>query len=575
MSLGMLWTVARWELRLITRSPVFWLANLVATLAVINGVRQGLHNPHLVLHGLVEWLLPVVSLLLLPVLGSVRRRDQATGAFELIHTRPVSASAYVLGKFIAGWGAMVITWLVAIGVTLLVMLVMGARALAELPAILGWCALLTLPAYGVVVGLAVFLDAVTGRIAPLLVAGATLIFASIVDPMAVWPSLLLPTMVPQDPSPVFGYAPYAQALLLTRAWGLALILLLLALAIRLLARRTPVLMGSRSRVATALALLVAVGGGAISLPTLAQVPARAWWRERSQAWELEQVRVAAMDKVEAERRWRPIRLQEEDWAVELWVAPGAEAEGEALAQHLISLLPYFPAFQPLGGEPMRLFQGSYLMTSRPESGSLLVTSEPVRRAATAAGRRTLLRAMAEAHWAGLARLPEAPSLYPMPLGLLETWASGPAIYHQWLVLEQVSGNEAFEEELALWRAVPERDGHSQYFGGLRERGAIGNGLSLSRTQVALVLWEVGEEIGHQRLLTALEEAAGETPPVEFAVFPSRDSLSGWAYRFAPSQADYWALVEEQLGIALTQRPDWPQLHGFGSRATPLTLTWGR
>lgn len=553
--------VARWEFRLQIRGVGFWLASLAGSAAVANLVRHGSDGPPVIAYGLAQWALPVIPLLLLPALGSVRRRDEAAGVDELIRSRPVGALAYLLGKFAAGWAALGAAWLISLAVGAAAVAAVNPGALATWPEVVWRGALLVLPAFACITALCLAADAAWGRMGAVLAAGTFIILASLFYVAEIWGVQLLPLFIPRNPSPVFGYDPFTGALLTSRGWSLALTAALLAAAAWRLPRRTALLGGPGTRWAVAALLVAAVAGGAAAVRALEPVPAPIRWREAAREWEMAQVAAAVSGAATAGRYWTHQRLTVESQPVEIWTARGAEGAAAPLARHGAALLPYFPELRPPEGEPFRLVQGSYLHTPRLEAGALVVDTKAVRQASGEQGLRSLLRAMAEARWGGLAGLPARLPTDPVPFSLADSWAYAPALYQQWVVLEQAAGPEALAQEQAHWRAGQKTlgDQHRDSVDQLFASGAVGTTVAYSGAQRALVLWDPGQREGHEAVLTALTAAAAEMAPFQVEVSRTDDpGISGWIFRISPEEERYWAAVSDALGTKLTALPGWPQ-----------------
>lgn len=572
MNRRLFWQVARWEFRLLTRGFGFWLAVLGGAAVSANLVRNGITSPQVVADGLTGWILPVVSLVLLPGLGSVRRRDEAMGVQELIHSRPVGTLEWILGKFAAGWAVLITAWLLCLAVAAAVTVVIEPDTLGFLPGILGLSGLLVLTPFALVTALCLAVDAVAGRAGAVMGVGAAVILGSVFTPVLnrFWSSLLMPVFMPTDVGPVFGYEPYAGVVMATRGWTLALALALLAAAVRWLPRRTPVLEGGAAGRAVAALVVAALVFGVGSAAVLARVPAPLHWRAEARTWELARVREALAGDPQSQRYWHRYDLAADPWPVAVWVARGAAAEVAALGAYAVDLLPHFPALQPPPGDTFHLFQGQFLDTPRTESGALVVLPKDVRLASTEYGRRALLRAMADAHWVGLIRLPPDTPLQPVPLGLPDTWAQAASLYHQWVVLDRTDGREAVTAEQALWqraradaelRVRSDRDASDELFG----RGIVGYYLPYTGAAQALALWRLGEEVGHRRVLAALEEAARRLSPARFEVWWEREpGISGFVFRQEPADTEAWEAVSQVLGIDVQSLPYWPR---FGPPAS--------
>lgn len=567
----LIWRLARWEFRLLTRGPSFWLAVLAASVGTVPLAVDGDFGPMDITGGLAEWILLVVPLVFLPVLGSLRRRDAACGIHELVHSRPLSALACVAAKFLAGWAALAATWLVSMAVGAVILTAVRPQALLYWPEVLWMSALLSLPCYAFVTGLALVLDALTGRTGVVLAVGALVVIGSFLLPWELRAGNLAPAFQPLSISPVFGFDPYAGVVWLNRAWTLSLTAGLMALALWLLPRKTPVRQSPSARpLAALLAAVLAVGGVASAVPLL-RAPAAARWREEAQEWEMQQVRAAA-DSVLQEPYWVRHLVETPAGPLAVYLARGHEEAAEPLAEAAARLLPHFPELQSPPGEPLRIFEGSYLREARLERGSLVVLSKDVRIARKAAsdranranradrpGRvdRVALRAMTDAYWFDLAQIPahvpgETWDGFYLEFLAGNTWAAGAALYHQWVVLEQTAGPEALAAEQQLWErmGVDRDDSGADPFQALYQTGAIGYSGGGMTVEEAFELWAAGQALGHDQVLAALRTAAERVGP------SPENTVQGW-FRWSKR---YWETFCAQLGVEAAEIPPyfrWP------------------
>jgi len=568
MSGRLIWRLARWEFRLLVRGPAFWLAVLAALGGALPLAADDSLGPMQITSGLTESYLRVVPLVFLPVLGSLRRRDAACGIHELVHSRPLSAVACVASKFLSGWAALGATWLVSLAASAVVLAAVRSPVLAYWPEVIGMSALLTLPCYAFYTGLALVLDALTGRTGVVLAVGALVVIGAAIFPWELRIGNLAPAFEPVSISPVFGFDPYAGVIWLNRAWTLSLTAGLLALALWLLPRKTPVLQSPAARPLAALLVAVLVAGGAASAVPLLQAPAAARWREEAQEWEMQQVRAQAQEPY-----WVRRLVETPATVVAIYLARGDEEAAVPLAEAAARLLPYFPSLRPAEGEPLRLFQGSYLNQARLEQGSLVLLTKDVQIARKSAADRTaqvspadraVLRAMTEAYWADLARIPaHVPGQtwdgFYVEFLPGDAWAAGAALYHQWVVLEQIAGPAAVSAEQQLWT----RDGQesaeagSATFTDLYRAGAIGYSRGGMTSEEALELWAAGLALGHDQVLDALRTAAGRVDP------PAENTVQAW---FRVSR-QYWETVSTLLGVETAEIPPyfrWPDAPASGA-----------
>lgn|GEM_PF-3045955 len=553
----LVWHLARWEFRLITRGPAFWLAVLAAASGTVDLAVDGDFGPALVARRLGDWVLLVGPLVFLPALGALRRRDAACGIHELVQSRPVSALAAVAAKFLGGWAALTVTWLVSMTAGAAALGAVRPQVLPYWADVLRMSALLTLPCYAFVTGLALAMDGLTGRTGVVLATGALAVVGSWFLSGAVLRGQLAPVFQPPNFSAVFGLDPYTGLIALNRAWSLALTAGLLALALWLLPRKVPVLTTAAGRRVTALLLVFLLAGGAVSAVPLLRAPASVMWEDEAQEWEMAQVRAAAAGSTERKSYWVRHRVETPAGPVEVYLARGSDEAAVPLAQAAARLLPHFPALRPPAGEPLRIFEGSFLRQARLEQGHLVLLPKDVataRRGGEGRADRALLRAMAEAYWADLAQIPayvpgvvQNGEYFEYLPGL--TWDGAAALYHQWVVLERAAGPEALAEELRLWesqtRDALDRDPDA--FTTLHSAGAVGYASSALSVENAFTLWAAGQSLGHDRVLAALEEAAAAVPPV------SLGGPLGWI----PSSDEYWQVVASRLGLEVGAfTPNW-------------------
>lgn len=547
MTLRLTWQVALWEFRLLTRGLAFWLGVLAAAGMAVNLARHGVQSPALLAYGMSTWVLPVIPILFLPVLGALRRRDAAAGVHELIHSRPVGALALVAGKFAAGWGALAFTWLGSMAVGALVVAIAEPTTLAGWLRVVWLSALLVLPCFGFVTALTLAVDALAGRTGAVLAVGTAVVLGSWLYLPSMRASNFLPVFVPKYISDVFGFGPYTGAMGLNRAWVLALTAGLVGLALWALPRRTPILGGPGSRRVAAALLVVLATGGTASALALVPAPAPGEWHDRARPWEAEQVRAAVAGDPGAARHWVRRTVPVGDLTVEVRLAHGNEAKAESIAQAAAQVLAHFPGLHPAAGQPFRVFQGSYLQHGRLESGALVLLGKDVALAGGEHGERAALRAMAEAYWSDLA---EVPAWLPrkrfighsFPFDLHDTWAAWAALYHQWVVLEQLSGPVAAAAEVEQWRMTGQpREAGSPGAGGwmdLYQSGAVGRGSNTLTTVRALALWELGHERGHAEVLAALRTASQQVP------LPADRDAQAWQR----AELRTWDAVGSTLGV---------------------------
>lgn len=563
MNTPLIWRMAVWEFRLLTRGAAFWLGIVASSGVAVNLAIHGVQSPGQVAYGLTNWILPIIPLLFLPVLGAVRRRDAGCGIHELVHSRPVSGLDYVVSKLAAGWAALAATWLASMLVGALVAAAVEPGSLVHWPGVMLMSGALALPCYAFVTALAMAVDALTGRTGAVLGVGALVVIGSWLYVGSIRGSILVPLFLPRYISAVFGFDPYAGLMWLSRAWVLALTTGLLALALRLLPRRTPLLVAPGARRLTALLLTVMVVGGSLTAVPLLRAPAHSRWDDAARDWEMAQISAATAGSPQKQAYWTRRLVETPTVPVEVYVARGSEETTEALGRAAARLLPYFPELQPMPGEPLRLFQGSYLRHGRLASGSLVVLSKDVRLAAKGKADRVVLRAMTEGYWSNLARVPAyvpgevwIGSYFPFELD--DTWASGPALYHQWVALEQMVGAEAAALERQYFGDYERKkfDSGPDLFMELNASGAVGYGRSGVATGYALALWDTGQKVGHDRVLDALKRAAVQVGP------PTANEMAAWQRARKP----YWAAVSDLLGTDLTEvRPinSWSEAVGEG------------
>jgi len=570
----LVWRLAGWEFRLLTRGPAFWLGVLAASGGAVNLAVKGGFGPMQITSGLTEWTLMVVPLVFLPVLGSLRRRDAACGIHEIVHSRPLSAALHVMSKFLAGWAALAATWLASMVVGAAVLAALRPSLVAYWPQVIWTSALLTLPCYAFVTGLALALDALTGRTGAVLAAGALVVIGSAVFLWDLRAGNLVPLFQPRSISAVFGFDPYAGLIWLNRAWTLALTAGLLAAALCLLPRKTPILQSPAGRSLTVLLLALLLGGGSASALPLLRAPAPARWDEQAQGWEMEQVRAAASGAAEMGRYWVRRLVETEQGPVAVYLARGHEEAAEPLAEAAARLLPHFAALRPPPGEPLRVFQGSYLLEARLEQGSLVLLTKDVRIALESAADReeqprpvdrVVLRAMADAYWADLARIPahvpgEVWDGFYVEFLPGDTWAAGAALYHQWVVMEGTAGAEAAAAEQRVWRELGSEEDESgpDPFQRLYQSGAIGYSGGGMPVEHAFQLWAAGQDLGHERVLEALRTTAGQVAP------PRENTVPAW---FRATE-QYWKTFSAVLGVKAAEVPPyfrWPGAPASSSR----------
>jgi hypothetical protein len=551
MNAPLIWNLARWEFRLLSRGAAFWLGVLAASGAVVNLAIRGVQSPSLIAYAMSNWTLPVIPLLFLPVLGTLRRRDAACGIHELVHSRPVSGLAYVVSKFVAGWAALSAAWLASMATGALLLAVTEPGAVLLWPRVVLLSGLLVLPCFGFVTALALAVDALTGRTRAVLAVGTLAVLGSWLYLPSMRVSNLVPIFVPRFVSEVFGFDPYAGVIWTNRAWALSLTAGLLALSLWILPRRIPLLVAPGARRLIAALLVLMIAGGAATVIPLLRAPAPGRWSDEARGWEMAQVKAAASGPPQSEAYWVRHQVESPAGPVEVFVAQGAEESAEPLAQAVARVLPHFPELQPPPGVPIRVFQGSYLRTGRLESGSLVVLAKEVRLAPTADADRAVLRAMAEAYWSDLARVPaylpgQVMVGHYFPFKLDDTWAAAAALYHQWVVLERMAGSGAAAQEQQQWKGLggPPADSRLDPIQELSTSGAVAFGASNMTAGYALALWDAGQMVGHDRVLNALRTAAAESTP------PEGNEVAAWQGARKP----YWATVSGLLGVDLTDVP---------------------
>jgi hypothetical protein len=536
------WGIALWEIRHITRGSGFWLAVLSAAVMALRVGTRAAGNPALMAGGLAQWSVPILSILFLPSLGSLRRRDRSAGTEELVNSRSVTAAEVTLGKLFAGMVVLGLAWALSLAAGVGGMAAGAAAAgsggwtaLAGLPEAASLSALLVLPALVFMAALCAALDAWTGRAGPVVAGGLALVLVSWLYHPGMRASNYLPLLVPRQMTAVFGLDPYGGAVLLNRGLALSLALALTALGIWLLPRTTAVLRGRLDRPLVAIMLLAAVLGGTVAARGLNGVPSPGGWREAAIGWEVEQVG-AAIEGRAARDRWERHRVTDRGLTVEVWLARGHANLALPLARSVAEVLSYLPGLRPAEGVPFLVIEGSFVEPACLVRGALLVSAGAALAAPTPGGRRTLVRTVCEAYWNELAAR-SAQAMYPSPHRNAEDWTGAASLFGQWVILDQLVGADALSRELAAWRASSSTMEAQTY---LRSTRAVGVAWRSCDARRALVLWGLGEEIGRARVLDALREAG---------------SLA--VGRAFPADAKgYWSAVSQKLGVDLAGRPGW-------------------
>ncbi|MFZ5825570.1 MAG: hypothetical protein ACOY94_14825 [Bacillota bacterium] len=541
-------TIARWEFRLLTRGPAFWLAALAAAAIALHIGRNEVRSPMIMTYAFVNWAIYIIPLIFLSALGAARRRDEAAGTLDLIHSRPVSTPALVLGKFAGGLAALAVAW--AGGLVLLALVL----AVQDLPALAAWSAVallsgaLLLPFFAFITALCLAVDALVGRSGVVLGVGMLVVLGSWLHHPGMWLSNLLPAFMPRTISSVFGFAPYTGVLLANRGLTLALTAALLALALWALPRRVPALTVPALRPLVAALLGVALVGSIPAVSALAAAPRPGEWYDRARPWALEQITAALGGDTAVARHWIRHRFTVGAQEVEVWLAEGNDDAAEPLALAAARLAAHLPELQPHAGAPLRVVESGYLQRGVLEPGALLLPPRDVALARAGRAERPLVRAAVEALWAERMALPMERDLFNVSVVLTEGLAYGASLYQQWLLLEQMSTATAAER--ALWRQQVRLahtrgvDDESQQ---LFASGAAGYSLSSYGSAVALALWDLGEEQGQERVLPALEAALASlrlgpgTTPRQLQAYEKR----------------LWTEVYEALGLPTSETAQWP------------------
>lgn len=568
MNLQRIVTLARWEFRLLVRGPAFWLAAAAGAASAGIAVWRTDWNPHRMAYGLAFWANYLIPLCLAAGLTGARRRDEAVGAAELVRSRPVPGSAYLLAKFLGEWAALAAAWLLGLPVAVAVTALTVPGHLAQWPRVATQVAALVLPGFACVAAVCLAADVVWGRVGAVLAAAVAMAGTSMFVLRERWFSYLQPLLIPHTLSPVFGFDPYAWVIYGNKLWALGLAAALTGLGIWLLDRRVPALAfpGDRRAAWAFLAAGALLAGVALAIlapaPTLADMPYMAF------IWEDQMVRAALRGEPAAQGYWQRHHRPGDPWPVEIWLTP---ADGEAagpLAEAAARLLPHFPALQPAPGESFRIVQAGYRQEGHLVDGAVLVLTRDVRRAREGRALRPLLRAMAEADWE---RRVEPPPPYRHPAyglqvtDLWQTWGAPPALVEQWCVLAAVSP-DLLDRELDAWRGElgegpawsggarasaapgPGREGADAHLDSLWQQGAVGVGFSYEAARQALALWDLTRRLGCQAVTAALRAAAADP------------DLEATGPRWLPqAETAYWAEVSERLGTDVTRLPGWPRL----------------